>query len=183
MVRGMLHLPSVTEKRNFLKNKGIKNPIDFMGIYKPDVPWMTQTLPGAHLPMMRMPRNVTLTGPINLAGLEKESYAVKELLDWVQKPTLLISLGSGFRYAEYQAKVMLEAMQNVLKETDVQILWKLDKLEPFDSQFMETAVRDSAGRLRIEKWLEVEPPTLLQEGHIVAFIHHGGSGAFHDSLE
>jgi hypothetical protein len=44
-------------------------------------------------------------------------------------------------------------------------------------------MRDSAGRLRIKKWLEVEPPTLLQGGHIVAFVHHGGAGSYHDSIE
>jgi hypothetical protein len=182
IIRGMLHLPNVTAKKTFLKKKGIKNPIDFMGLYRPDVPWLTQTLPGAHLPMVVMPRNVTLTGPINLAGTEELSSAARKLLEWTKKPTVLISLGSGFKYVEYQARVMLEAMQRVLKETDVQILWKMDKLESFDDQFLTSALQESAGRLRIEKWLDVEPPTLLQDGHIVAFIHHGGAGSFHDSI-
>jgi hypothetical protein len=122
IIRGLFHLPVVTTKREFLKKKGIKRPIDFMGLYRPDVPWLTQTLPGAHLPLVTIPRNVTLTGPINLAGLEEETSAAKELLEWTKKPTVLISLGSGFKYVEYQARVMLEAMQHVLKETDVQIL-------------------------------------------------------------
>ena len=154
-----------------------------MGLYRPDVPWLTQTLPGAHLPLVTIPRNITLTGPINLAGLEEKSSAARELLGWIKKPTVLISLGSGFKYIENQARVMLEAMQNVLEETEVQILWKMDKLEPFDDQFLKAAMRDSAGRLRIEKWLEVEPPTLLQDGHILAFVHHGGAGSYHDSIE
>jgi hypothetical protein len=183
IIRSLLHLPDITTKREFLKKKGIKRPIDFMGLYRPDVPWLTQTLPGAHLPLVTIPRNVTLTGPINLAGLEEETSAGKELLEWTKNPTVLISLGSGFKYVEYQASVMLEAMQHVLKETDVQILWKIDKLESFDGNFLEAAMRDSAGRLRIEKWLEVEPPTLLQNGHILAFVHHGGAGSYHDSIE
>lgn len=77
---------------------------------------------------------------------------------------------------------MLEAVQNALEETEVQILWKMDKLEPFDDQFLKDAIADSAGRLRIEKWLEVEPPTLLQDGNILAFVHHGGAGCYHDSI-
>jgi hypothetical protein len=182
IIRGLLYIPNVVEKRKFLKKKGIKNPIDFMGLYRPDVPWLTQTLPGAHLPLVTIPRNVTLTGPINLAGLEKESFAARELLDWTKKPTVLISLGSGFKYVERQARVMLEAVQNALEETEVQILWKMDKLEPFDDQFLKDAIADSAGRLRIEKWLEVEPPTLLQDGNILAFVHHGGAGCYHDSI-
>jgi len=183
IIRGMLYLPDVAAKRKFLEKKGIERPIDFMGLYRPDVPWLTQTLPSAHLPLVTIPRNVTLTGPINLAGLEEKSSAARELLDWIKKPTVLISLGSGFKYVEYQARVMLEAMQNVLEETEVQILWKMDKLEPFDDHFLKAAMRDSAGRLRIEKWLEVEPPTLLQDGHILAFVHHGGAGSYHDSIE
>ncbi|KFY25088.1 hypothetical protein V491_01899 [Pseudogymnoascus sp. VKM F-3775] len=183
IIRGMLHLPSVAAKRKFLGKKGIKKPIDFMGLYRPDVPWLTQTLPGAHLPLVIIPRNVTLTGPINLAGLEERTSAARELLDWIKKPTVLISLGSGFKYVEYQVRVMLEAMQNVLEETEVQVLWKMDKLEPFDDQFVKAAMRESAGRLRIEKWLDVEPPTLLQDGNIVAFVHHGGAGSYHDSIE
>jgi hypothetical protein len=182
VIRGLLRLPDVSAKRAFLKKKGVKRPIDFMGLYRPDVPWLTQTLPGAHLPLVTMPRNVTLTGPINLAGLEEETPAAKELLEWTEKPTVLISLGSGFKYVEYQARVMLEAVQHVLKETDVQILWKIDKLEPFDDGFLKTAMRDSAGRLRIKKWLEVEPPTLLQDGNILVFVHHGGAGSYHDSI-
>jgi hypothetical protein len=182
IIQGLIYLPSVAAKRKFLEKKGVKRPIDFLGLYRPDVPWLTQTLPGAHLPLVTLPRNVTLTGPINLAGLEEKSSSASELLEWTKKPTVLISLGSGFKYVEHQARVMLEAMQNVLEETEVQILWKMDKLEPFDDQFLKAAIRDSAGRLRIDKWLEVEPPTLLQEGNIVAFVHHGGAGCYHDSI-
>lgn len=108
IIRGILYLPEISAKRKLLEKKGIKKPIDFMGLYRPDVPWITQTLPGAHLPVARIPANVTLTGPINLAGLEKKYSAALELLDWTKKPTVLICLGSGFKYHEWQARAMLE---------------------------------------------------------------------------
>ncbi|KAK9320287.1 glycosyltransferase family 1 protein [Lipomyces orientalis] len=183
IIRGMTNLPDISAKRKSLEKKGIKRPIDFMGLYRPDVPWLTQTLPGVHLPLVNIPRNVTLTGPINLAGLEEKTAAAQELLDWVKKPTVLISFGSGFKFLEHQTRIVLAAIQNVLRETNVQVLWRMDKLEPFDDQFLKTAVRESSDRLRVEKWLEVGPPTLLQNGHIVAFVHHGGAGCFHDSIE
>ncbi|EPS43357.1 hypothetical protein H072_2639 [Dactylellina haptotyla CBS 200.50] len=182
IIRGMLSLPEITAKRKFLQDKGIKRPIDFMGIYRPDVPWITQTLPGAHLPMMTMPTNVTLTGPINLAGLEEMTPAVQELLNWIDRPTVLINLGSGYKYLEYEAMAMLGAILAVLKETDVQIIWKMDKLTPFDDEPMQTALREWPDRLRIEKWLAVEPPTLVQHEHVMAFVHHGGAGCFHDAI-
>lgn len=183
ILHGMFYETKIAAKRRFLKTKGIKNPINFSGLYRPNVPWLTQTLPGAHLPFTRIPKNVTLTGPINLAGLEERSLEARELLEWVKKPTVMVCLGSGFGFREDQAKIMLEALQNVLKaETEVQILWKLSRLEPFDDQFLENAIQDSDGRLRIETWLEVEPPTLLQEGNILLYVHHGGAGSYHDSI-
>ena len=181
-MRAVLYLPDISVKRQLLEQKGIKKPIDFMGLYRPDVPWITQTLPGAHLPVATVPKNVTLTGPINLAGLEKKSLAAMKLLDWAKKPTVLICLGSGFKYHEWQARAMLEAIQNVLRQTEVRILWKMSKRGVYDDYFLKTAVEESADRLRIEKWLEVGPPTLLQEGSVLAFVHHGGAGCYHDSL-
>lgn len=74
------------------------------------------------------------------------------------------------------------AIKNVLKQKDVQILWKMQRWGEYDDQFMKPAVKESGDRLRIEKWLEVEPPTLLQEGNILTFVHHGGAGCYHDSL-
>ncbi|KAK6523310.1 hypothetical protein TWF694_006193 [Orbilia ellipsospora] len=182
IIRGMLSLPDIAAKKDFLREKGIKRPIDFMGLYRPDVPWITQTLSGAHLPLV-VPPNVTLAGPINLAGLEEKTSAVQELLDWITKPTVLISLGSGFSYLEYDAKAMLEAIQAVLTETDVQIIWKMDKLVPFDDEFIKTALQAWPDRLRIEKWLAAEPPTLVQHKNVIAFVHHGGAGCFHDAIE
>lgn len=108
IMRGILSLPEISAKRELLVKKGIERPIDFMGLYRADVPWITQTLEGAHLPVARVPKNVTLTGPINLAGLEKKSTAALELLEWTKKPTVLICLGSGFKYHEWQARAMIE---------------------------------------------------------------------------
>lgn len=183
LLYGMVYESRIAAKRVFLKEKGIKKPIDFAGLYTPAVPWLTQTLPGAHLPFARIPQNVKLTGPINLAGLEEKSPEAKELLEWVQSPTMMVCLGSGFRFHEDQARIMLEALHNVLiEEPGVQILWKLAKMETFEDQFLKNSVKESGGRLRIETWLEVEPPTLLQEGNIVLYVHHGGAGAFHDAI-
>jgi hypothetical protein len=182
IMRAILYLPEITSKRKQLEKMGIQKPIDFMGLYRKDVPWITQTLPGAHTPVARIPENVTLAGPINLAGLEKKSPAALELLEWAKKPTVLISLGSGFKYHEWQARAMIEAIHKVLKQTEVQILWKMSRRGTYEDQFLKIAAKESKDRLRIEKWLEVEPPTLLQEGNILTFVHHGGAGSYHDSL-
>ncbi len=183
IIRGMIHLPEVNAKRKTLKARGIKNPIDFMGLYRVDVPWLTQTLPGVHMPLVEIPRNVTLVGPINMAGLEENTVSAQNLVDWIKGPTVLISLGSGFKYTELRARTMLGAIRGILQETDVQVLWKMVKLEAFDDEFLEAALKEFPGRLRIENWLELELSTLLQLEEIVVFVHHGGAGCFHDALE
>ncbi|KAF3000608.1 hypothetical protein E8E14_001515 [Neopestalotiopsis sp. 37M] len=184
MIQTVMNLPALRAKQEWLRAKGVVNPIDFMGYYKPHMPWITQTLPGAHLPLAKIPTNVTLAGPINLAGLEHVTVDGNELLDWVeQRRTVLIALGSGFKYDEPTARTMLQALENVLATMpDVQILWKMHKLNAFDDTFLKQAVEKSSGRLRMEKWLEVELPTLLQSKSVVAFVHHGGAGCFHDAI-
>ncbi|KAF1809653.1 UDP-Glycosyltransferase/glycogen phosphorylase [Eremomyces bilateralis CBS 781.70] len=183
VIMSFLSAPQVREKRAFLKEKGLENPVDFMGLYHPEVPWITQTLPGAHTPLNIIPRNVVLAGPINLAGTETVSESGAELLAWLQqKPTVLISLGSGFKYTHHDATVMTEAIRQVLLATDVQVLWKMVKLEAYNADFISAAMEEAAGRFRVVKWLDVEPPTLLQSGHIAAFVHHGGAGCYHDGL-
>jgi hypothetical protein len=184
MIRAVMRLPEIHAKQAWLKAKGIATPINFMGIYKPYMPWLTQTLPGAHLPMVRIPENVTRTGPINLAGLEEETASGKALLEWVQrKKTVMIALGSGFKFNEDAARNMTQAMESILTTTsDLQVLWKMEKSGSFDTSFVDHAVEQFPDRFRIEKWLDVELPTLLQSGHIAAFVHHGGAGCYHDAL-
>lgn len=176
-----VHVPSIALKRDNLKARGVKNPIDFIGVYRPDVPWLTQTLPGAHLPLF-IPSNVTRTGPINLAGVDAVRPEDSEIFSWIQRaPTVLISFGSVFRFKRQGSVTMIEAIKDLVKSTDVQVLWKL-KRDDFDDGFLTEAVEELNGRLRIEKWLDLEPATLLQSGHIVASVHHGAAGAFHDTL-
>ncbi|KAH8647389.1 hypothetical protein BX600DRAFT_153379 [Xylariales sp. PMI_506] len=184
MVRSLSFLPDVQKKKEFLKKRGLKNPIDFMGLYRSEVPWVTQTLPGAHIPLDVIPQNVWLTGPINLAGVEADSEHNNELRQWLRRnPTVLIALGSGFQYSMPQAKAMTEAITRILGNVpNVQFLWKMDKLADFDGGFLEDAIGTSSDRLRVYRWLDVEPASLLHSGDIIASIHHGGSGSYHDAI-
>lgn len=183
IIYSTVYVPAIVAKQKILKSKGLQKPADYMGVYRPDVPWLTQTLPGAHISVNIIPRNVTLTGPINLAGVEPAGSEGAEIYSWLERaPTLLISLGSAFTYSRKQAVAMAEAIKAVLGQTNVQVLWKMEIYDASDKDFLNELVKEQAGRLRIEKWIEVQPPTLLQSGHIVASVHHGGAGCFHDAL-
>ncbi|KAH7177024.1 hypothetical protein EDB81DRAFT_836846 [Dactylonectria macrodidyma] len=170
-------------KRANLKGKGIEKPLDFMGMYRPDVPWITQTLPGAHFPLDNIPSNVICTGPINLADVGGERDEGSEIIDWIQRaPTMMISLGSHYKYTDQQAAVMLEAIQLVLRQTDIQVLWKVVLPDAVDDSFLQNIDESISDRFRSEKWLDVEPPSLLRLDTMVASVHHGGAGCFHDAL-
>lgn len=180
----MLSMVDHGSRRSILKSKGLKNPLDILGLYKPDIPWITQTLPGAHLALDNMPSNVIRVGPINLAGVDDANARNAELLNWVRRaPTMLIILGSNFKFTAVQATMMLEAIQHVLHETEAQVLWKLAASgDAGDEIFQSLTGTHMLPRLRVEKWLELEPPTLLQIHSIVAVVHHGGAGLYHDAL-
>lgn len=166
-----------------LKSKGIQKPLDVLGLYRPDVPWITQTLPGAHFPLDNIPSNVVSAGPINLADVGNERQEGSDLVAWVKRaPTMMIALGSHYKYTEQRARVMVDAIQQVLGQTDVQVLWKVVLPDAIDDSFLRSAEASSSGRFRTEKWLDVEPPSLLLIDTMVASVHHGGSGCFHDAL-
>lgn len=182
-IRCVLSTVGAGGRKAILKSKGIQKPLDFLGLYKPDVPWITQTLPGAHFPLDNIPSNVVCTGPINLADVGNERQEKNDLLDWVKRaPTMLIALGAHYQYTEQQARVMVDAIQQVLRQTNIQVLWKVVLPDAIDDSFLRNMEASSSGRFRTENWLDVEPPSLLLTDTMVASVHHGGAGCFHDAL-
>ena len=186
-IASLFSLPELTEKRNFLLEKGVSDPINLLGIYRPDAPWITQTTPGASIPLDFVPQNVTCTGPIVLSPAPAEVQA-KELVKWLkQRPTILINFGTLFAHSINATEQMIGAIDLVLKkEPNLQILWKYKLAETLVGKYdWKAAVKplEKTGRLRVVEWLEVDPPSLLHTGQIVATVSHGGSNAFHESLE
>ncbi|KAI1848036.1 hypothetical protein JX266_006149 [Neoarthrinium moseri] len=193
-IYSVLFMPDVKVKRDFLKSKGLKDPINFYALYRPDVPWLTQTLPEASRPVDMVPVNVTCTGPISLS-LGTVAEQDKDLARWLANaPTVLINLGGGFMWLEPQAKVMAQAVANILRRNPkLQILWKFRTEEdglkeynvtvkPYSDDFkVEILPFLENGRLKMERWLVADPTSLLESGHIVASVHHGGTGCYHEA--
>ncbi|KAI8945167.1 hypothetical protein F4801DRAFT_594345 [Xylaria longipes] len=171
------------EKQAFLKSKGLTNPINFLRLHRPDVPWLSQTMPGASIPVDVVPQNVTCTGPMTLS-LGTVADQDMELATWLEgAPTILVNLGSGFEYSEARAVTMAQALAKVLQDINVQILWKILKGDDYGDQYMEPLLPFvNNGRFRVERWLAADPPALLESGHIIASVHHGGSGCYHEAL-
>ncbi|KAI1337305.1 UDP-Glycosyltransferase/glycogen phosphorylase [Xylariaceae sp. FL0016] len=147
------------------------------------IPFITQTIPGASIPLDVIPPNVTSVGAMLL---DSSSAATQDadLVEWIAKaPTVLINLGSLFTYNEQRARLMAEAVSIVLSRTEVQVLWKMAKQSDYGDGFtspLEEYV--SEGRLRLTDWVSVDTLTLLQTGSISTFIHHGGSSSFNEAI-
>lgn len=186
----MLFMPDIKKKQAFLKSKGLRDPINFFKLHRPDVPWLTQTMPGASVPVDVVPQNVTCTGPMVLSlGPAEEQDPV--LAAWLSRaPTVLVNLGGGFIYSEAAATVMVKGLAEVLDSTDVQILWKFRRRtiyigngEDYSDGFKAPLqpFLDSE-RIKIESWLPIDPPSILESGHVIASVHHGGAGCYHEAI-
>lgn len=184
-------LSSASTSRAELIERGVPNPIHIFHLYDKAVPWITQTLPGAHIEVENIPDNLFRVGPMNLAGVEdSDSEEKRELIGWVgRRRTMLINMGTLFEFNDETVRIMAGAVNKVLENmADVQILWKVKAAEGVDVERIVNEVLAESGdvsrreRLRMEKWLHVEPPTLMLEDNVVASVHHGGAGCFHDAL-
>ena len=137
----------------------------------------------AAVPLEYLPPNVSAVGPIVLS-LAPVAEQDAELEAWLARaPTVLVNLATVFKYHEERAHLMAKAIKNALERTNVQILWKMDKLGEYGDEFKdELQGYVEQGRLRIVKWLTVDPAALVESGHIVASVHHGGSNCYHEAL-
>lgn len=189
VVLSVLTTRSFKGKQKYLKAKGLHNPIDFFSIYEPDVVWITQSLPETDFPVPVIPDNVKPCGPISLSTASAAERD-PELASWLERaPTILINLGTLFRYDESSAKVMAGAVRTLLEQTDVQVLWKLGKFEnrrsndEFSEEFHSVVSEYLGSRLRLKSWINIDPTVMLETGNIVASVHHGGASSFYEAVE
>ncbi|KAI3321746.1 glycosyltransferase family 1 protein [Xylariaceae sp. AK1471] len=186
----MLRMPHYIATQKYLQSKGLTDPVSWFNMHNADVPWFTQALPEASTPLDVIPPNVTYTGPIilSLSPAEEQSPVLTEWL--ARAPTVLINLGGLFQWTEGHATVMVQAVvDTLLARSDLQVLWKFRKAPrdatgtTYGDEFM-APLRPflESGRIKMESWLEVEPTSLMETGHIVASVHHGGAGCYHEAL-
>lgn len=84
---------------------------------------------------------------------------------------------------EPQAASMAAAVAEILSKIDFQILWKFSKAGEYSDHVLSSVQPYMEnGRLKMEKWLSVDPTSILETGDIIASIHHGGSNCYHETL-
>lgn len=173
--------PDFNGTKEKLKAHGVKNSLL---IKRPnDRPWLSQDSDGASIALDVIPVNVTRTGPIVFEA-ERATEQDPELVAWLSRaPTVLVNLGSLFTYSEHFATTMALALEEVLAKTDVQVLWKMSYAEGVPENYTLPAQNIiDQGRLKVTKWLTVSPASILETGHIVASVHHGGANCYHEAI-
>ncbi|KAK4032974.1 glycosyltransferase family 1 protein [Parachaetomium inaequale] len=182
LLYNLLANPQTKAAVKYLRDRGIgSHPLSF----PKGVPFITQTLPGASIPVGFVPDGVSCAGAIVLDSAPAEEQDA-ELAAWVQRaPTIIVNLGSLFKYTPERATLMAEAIQRVLAaNSEVQVLWKMARnTDVVDETFSETLAKHlSQDRVRIMDWLTVDMLPLLQLDKVVASVHHGGSSSFNEAV-
>jgi hypothetical protein len=170
----------LAETKKCIASHGIENA--FGPLNGDGTTWIMPTLAEASTPVDPMPANVTCTTPIILSVKPAEEQD-PELVQWLKSaPTVLVCLGSLFRYDSDRTAIMARAIQTMLEYTNVQVLWKLPQPEYIEeaNKILQTYVKED--RVRVQRWLSVSPVSVLETGHIVASVHHGGANSHHEAL-
>lgn len=95
----------------------------------------------------------------------------------------VVNLGTAQSITLTVAKEIASGLKMFLgQNADAQILWKLKMEGGIDACVTELLAKEaSSRRLRIVAWLMAEPSVIVQSGHIVCSVDHGGANSFNDS--
>jgi hypothetical protein len=173
--------------------------------------YLVPSIPETDFPC-RVKSNVYPCGPILLPvtpvteadpGLEKWLSA---------NSTVLINLGSHIRLDNDMIKEFSVGLKVLLdRRPKIQMLWKLktsggmplpaikpkekrqnvavtesnkgEDFGAFDPTSLDALASEiESGRVKVMEWMSVDPLAVLQTGHVVCSVHHGGSNSFHEAL-
>ena len=182
LIYGVLTSSALAQRKAYITGQGLDAPVGIMNTYKSDVPWISPSMPEIEYPLI-IPANFTTCGPIFLS-LAPVTERDPDLADWLAgAPTVLINLGSALSYNETDGMEMAEALKTLMMNTQVQVLWKFNKRHEFSDSFLDPIKEYvKSGRVRLEKWITVDPTALLESGHVVLSVHHGGANCFHEAI-
>lgn len=80
------------------------------------------------------------------------------------------------------------------RHPDIQILWKIQKCYSYEEvNYQNPGAPDeiihglltaelSSGQVRIVNWLKADLVSILESGHVICSVHHGGSNTSHEAI-
>jgi hypothetical protein len=173
----------VTDKQDPEKAEEQRSPFPLRNAYTKDVLNLTPAFSEMDFPF-RVPNNVISCGPI-IRQCQPLAVSDPELNEWLQKPTILISLGSHVQPSEKVAVQMAKAIRKMLYEyPDMQVLWKLRYNWESSRTFQNVlGSHITAGSVLVTPWIQPDIMSVLETGQIVAYVHHGGANSFFEACK
>jgi hypothetical protein len=148
------------------------------------ITWLLPSLPETDLPLAFIPENTIPCGPI-IMDFAPVATSDAELSKWLsRRPTVVINLGSLYRFDEGSARSMLDGIEYLLERVkDVQVLWKMSAEREEDAWVGEMRkLGHGDGRIRIENWIKAEMGAVLASDTVVLAVHHGGASSYHEAI-
>jgi len=194
LILATIFSPRIKMITMYRSEAGLSWLFPFLEPYTRDNHYLIPSAIECDFPCPNIPPNVTACGPI-LLPYPPLSTVDPALTNWLQaRSTVLICQGSHYvavlEYATQQAiaiRILLES------NPEVQVLWKLNMKSKGDQVTNEEELQDAVakllsleiadGRVKIERWLKVEPAALVESGYIVCSVHHGGANSYFEALQ
>lgn len=152
-----------------------------------------------------LPHHVIPCGPIIRPSLDLGKVDQSLEIWLAREPTVYVNLGTHLAMTKSEAVEMAAAFRQFLDMADekgrkLQILWKLkikgvasqDKVGPSSPEQHEedvyNAIRRHLGKemdndqIRLTNWVTAEPKSVLESGHIICSVNHGGASSFNEAL-
>ncbi|KAK2051474.1 family 1 glycosyltransferase [Colletotrichum caudatum] len=172
---------------------------DFIGNPSKGLKLLLSSQPELDFPVSHIPQNIVPCGPI-VQAVTPVGDADPELHKWLTRgPTVFINLGSLSWTTEDQAIQMAHAILSLQElwrasgeEGRLQFLWKLK--QSFDGKTgydihrkgcrMEAVLGGHFDKdtVRVVSWVAAEPYAVLQSGHVICSVNHGGANSFWEAL-
>lgn len=175
-----------------------------LGVFKAPPPGLRILIansPDIDCPFGVLPPYVIPCGPIVRPAPPIRSVDLA-LAEWLsRRPTVYVNLGTRLKASSTEAVEMARAFSDVLSRASrsaggdqkpLQLLWKLGRKPEANAVQLEKDVYEGswiavvdvlgpeveADMVRITDWVTAEPKSVLESGHVVCSVHHGGASSF-----
>lgn len=142
-------------------------------------------------PFSNVPNHIVSCGPIIRSSVPLEQ-ADPKLAAWLaRRPTVYINLGTHVLYDDDTSLNLAGAIKSLLTAAadqgqDLQVLWKVnrgktDNDTEYSHLYKEACNGNEKQQLLIVDWLLAEPSSVLNSGHIVCSVNHGGANSYFEA--
>lgn len=170
----------------------LRTAIDLLTDRPHELKILVSASPETDFPHLVIPPFVVPCGPIVLKSNPIASES-SELCTWLeQRPTIYVNLGSLYQWDQERMREFAQALKILFENTkqEMQCLWKLRAYQqcPPSEKSDHEAAYDILGvylkqdRVRMVHWLDASPLSLLETGHVVCAVHHGGANSYNEAV-